>query len=414
MTASSGRQVVRALAVVAALGGFFGTGPGREARAEEPFEIKAPTTDHDGALGTEGVATIDRALVALKAERGVEMAVVVIKTTDGVPIEDWAQSTFMLKTLGTRGNDDGVLLVLAMGDRRNRLHLGYGIEPWVTDGEAAGILEGAKPKLRDGDVAGAVLSVIEGVRLQTAGYAPGAPVQEPSVPLGARFPGMWIVAILAALTLGIGGTLLVRRLGPTKKKAKAKTRGTKQKKSKARDERAALDAALAGKKQAPNLAVYRAASWGLWVGGPVLMGLVYGSGGFGFAYGILTLAWMFIGWLWVKRPAGIFGAFFGACAIYFLVDVLAGPVTPGQIVEASAIPWGICFVLWFMSFIPAGSGASSGSTYGGTSYGGSSYGGSSSSSSSGSSYSGSSSSSGSSDWGGGGGSSGGGGASSSW
>ena len=138
MTASSGRQVVRALAVVTVLGGFFGTGPGREARAEEPFEIKAPTTDHDGALGTEGVATIDRALVALKAERGVEMAVVVIKTTDGVPIEDWAQSTFMLKTLGTRGNDDGVLLVLAMGDRRNRLHLGYGIEPWVTDGEAAG------------------------------------------------------------------------------------------------------------------------------------------------------------------------------------------------------------------------------------------------------------------------------------
>jgi len=409
---------------------------GERARAEAPLEVRAPTIDQVGVLGADGVRRIDEALVALKGERKVEMSVVVIRTTDGVPVEDWAQATFVKSALGTRGNDDGVLFVLAMDDRRSRLHLGYGVEPWVSDAEAAGILEGIKPMLRAGDVTAAVLAVVEGVRFQTEGYAPGVPVKEPSVPLGARFPGMWVLGTLWALALGIGGTLLVRRYGPKKKPLAAPK---KEKGKKAKDVKAALDLALAQPAKAtrtagqpgsagpragqpgsarpsagPSLALYRGLGWGLWIGGPVVTGLVYSGGGYGFAYGVVALAWMFIGWLWVKRPSGIFGAFFAALAMYFVADVTTGPVTPGDIVEASTIPWGICFVLWFMSFIPAGSGASSGGSYGGSSYyggsssGGSSYGG---SSSSGSSYSGSSSSG---DWGGGGGSSGGGGASSSW
>src|SRR5690606_2995994 len=59
--------------------------------------------------------------------------------------------------------DDGLLLTLAMSDRRMRLEVGYGLEAAITDAEAQVILDGMRDGLRGGATAYAISMAIERV-----------------------------------------------------------------------------------------------------------------------------------------------------------------------------------------------------------------------------------------------------------
>ena len=50
-----------------------------------------------------------------------------------------------------RAANEGILLLLAVGDRRSRLEVGYGLEPILPDGLDGSILRAMRPALRQGD-----------------------------------------------------------------------------------------------------------------------------------------------------------------------------------------------------------------------------------------------------------------------
>lgn len=62
-----------------------------------------------------------------------QIAVMTIKTTDGEPIEDYAQEMFDKYKFGTKGYDNGVLLLIATKDHKVRMQTGYGIESVLPD-----------------------------------------------------------------------------------------------------------------------------------------------------------------------------------------------------------------------------------------------------------------------------------------
>jgi uncharacterized protein len=85
---------------------------------------------------------------AVEASTGAQMALVTIASLEGEPIEDVANTIYRAWGVGQKGKNEGALLLLVINDRRNRLEVGYGLEPIVPDGFAGSVLREMRPALR--------------------------------------------------------------------------------------------------------------------------------------------------------------------------------------------------------------------------------------------------------------------------
>lgn len=86
-----------------------------------------------------------------------EIAIVTLKTLDGDPIEDVANTLYRKWGIGKKGNNEGVLLVLVTQERRMRLEVGYGLEAIIPDGLAGELLDKMRPLLRQREYGPALL-----------------------------------------------------------------------------------------------------------------------------------------------------------------------------------------------------------------------------------------------------------------
>ncbi len=73
---------------------------------------------------------------------GVQMAIVTLPSLDGEPIEDVANTLFRQWGVGKKGKDEGIMLLIAVQDHRDRIEVGYGLEPILPDGFDGSILRG--------------------------------------------------------------------------------------------------------------------------------------------------------------------------------------------------------------------------------------------------------------------------------
>lgn len=170
--------------------------------------IDRPVVDTSGRLSSSDREAVATGLVRLRQETGVQMAVLMVDTTGGVPIEDYSIQAARAWRGGEQGRDNGLLLVLAVGDRRQRLEVGYGLEEFLPDGAARTLLDAQGPLLRQGDYRGALLAVVEGVHARLPG-AEGAvtdratwrPADVNSAFLALMFTGL-VAGVLAGLCLG--------------------------------------------------------------------------------------------------------------------------------------------------------------------------------------------------------------------
>jgi uncharacterized protein len=109
-------------------------------------------TDMPGALRAETIGRLNAAIGEVERTSGVEMAVVVIKSLDGLPVEEMAVKLFELWGIGKKDKDNGLLLLWSTGDRRVRVEVGYGLEGALPDGKVGAILDTyVIPKFKAGD-----------------------------------------------------------------------------------------------------------------------------------------------------------------------------------------------------------------------------------------------------------------------
>ena len=92
---------------------------------------------------------------------GAQMAFVTVQTLDGEPIEDVANDLFRGFGIGQKKQDNGVLLLLVIGDRRSRLEIGHGLEPILPDGLDGMVLVNMRPALRAGQYGEAMLAAAQ-------------------------------------------------------------------------------------------------------------------------------------------------------------------------------------------------------------------------------------------------------------
>jgi len=137
--------------------------------------IDAPVTDLTQLLPKSAVDSLDAKLREHLEKHGVQIAVLLIRTTHGEPIEDYSIRVAKKWGGGSKKRDDGALIVLAIDDRRMRLELGYGLEERIPDFRAQAILDAARPRLREARFGDAVNVIVDGVIRETrAGHRAAA------------------------------------------------------------------------------------------------------------------------------------------------------------------------------------------------------------------------------------------------
>jgi uncharacterized protein len=123
-------------------------------------------TDKSGFLSPATRQALDGQLEAYERASGRQFLVYIDRTTNGIPIEDFAVKAFAAWRVGRKGIDNGLVLFLFTEDRRLRFEVGYGLEDKLPDALAARIVrETIVPHIQGGRNDEAVT---EGVRLALA------------------------------------------------------------------------------------------------------------------------------------------------------------------------------------------------------------------------------------------------------
>ena len=118
--------------------------------------------DQTGTLTAGDIASLTQALKDLETRKGSQVAVLIVPTTDGEAIEQYALRVAEAWKIGRKKIDDGALLVIAKNDRRLRIEVGYGLEGALTDATTKRIIdEDITPKFKAGDFGGGVAAGID-------------------------------------------------------------------------------------------------------------------------------------------------------------------------------------------------------------------------------------------------------------
>lgn len=97
-------------------------------------------TDQAGVLSASEIQALEQKLVALDDSSSNQIAVVLIKTLNDRPIEEYATKLFREWGIGKTKTNNGVLLLVAVDDRKIRIEVGYGLEGAIPDITASAII----------------------------------------------------------------------------------------------------------------------------------------------------------------------------------------------------------------------------------------------------------------------------------
>lgn len=210
------------------------------ARADEPPALDAPVTDHAGVLSSGTLGVLDSKIRAYRDAGGPQIGVLMVRTTGGVQIGDFAIAAFDKWKGGTKDRQDGLLAIFAVDDRKNSIKVGYGLEPVVTDADAKRILDAERPSYRSGDFNTAITHVVDaliaktkaGGRGDTAPAAASSPAQEST----GHMVGI-AMAVIGPFLLLFAAFIVLDRKKERLEKASARTKAARE---------ALLDAARPG------------------------------------------------------------------------------------------------------------------------------------------------------------------------
>jgi len=127
--------------------------------------IEGRVTDTAGILSGATREHISGLLKAHEDRTTNQVAVLTVTGLEGESIEEFATRVFDSWRLGQEKKDNGVLVIIASGDRRMRIEVGYGLEGTLTDLKAGRIIDNIMtPRFKvgdfDGGVTGGVLAII--------------------------------------------------------------------------------------------------------------------------------------------------------------------------------------------------------------------------------------------------------------
>lgn len=117
-------------------------------------------TDMANILSYSTESKLNQMISDLESQNGTEIAVVTVpETTPSASPKAFTTELFNHWGIGKADEDNGVLFLVSVGDRRVEIETGYGIEPILPDAKVGNIIENQiTPRFKQGDFDGGVLA----------------------------------------------------------------------------------------------------------------------------------------------------------------------------------------------------------------------------------------------------------------
>lgn len=123
--------------------------------------MKTRVIDLTNTLSAGDADGLRQEIAELESSTQAQLAVLIVPTTGQEAIEQYATRVFARWKLGRKDEDDGVLVLVALKDRKMRIEVGKGLEGTITDIQAAAIIDKQMaPRFRGGDYAGGVQAAV--------------------------------------------------------------------------------------------------------------------------------------------------------------------------------------------------------------------------------------------------------------
>lgn len=190
--------------------------PAARAQPLQPVpELNARVIDRTGTLPPDRIAALEAKLAAFEAEAGPQIVVLMVASTAPEDIFSYAHRIADSWKIGRREVGDGLLVVVAVNDRRVNIQVARALEGAVPDLAARQIIDRAiVPAFRAGDYAGGLDAALDQLIARIRGEDLPAPQRRGDVGQGVQVEELLMfffvaVPIIGAVFTGVFG----RKLG---------------------------------------------------------------------------------------------------------------------------------------------------------------------------------------------------------
>jgi uncharacterized protein len=126
--------------------------------------------DFANVLNEQTEESLRQTLLILQQSTSVEVAVLTVNSLQGRTIEDYSITVAREWGIGTKEEDNGLLILVAPHERETRIEVGYGLEGYVTDAQSGWIIRNQMlPAFKEGDYDTGVLLAVEKIRMAVEG-----------------------------------------------------------------------------------------------------------------------------------------------------------------------------------------------------------------------------------------------------
>jgi len=101
--------------------------------------VQKYVNDYAGVLSPSDINTINNLAAQIEANSTVQVAVLTINSTQPYDMDTYSIQVFRANGVGQKENDNGILIVVAVADRKYRIEVGYGLEGLINDAKAGDI-----------------------------------------------------------------------------------------------------------------------------------------------------------------------------------------------------------------------------------------------------------------------------------
>jgi len=144
------------------------------AKTDVPY-LQGMVNDYGNILSDSAVTQLEKQLQAYETETTNQIVVLTIDSLKGQDIESYASEVFNTWKLGHAGKDNGVLLVVAVKDRKMRIEVGYGLEGSITDTKSGQVIRSViAPYFKQGDFIQGIAAGVEALMELGRGIEPAS------------------------------------------------------------------------------------------------------------------------------------------------------------------------------------------------------------------------------------------------
>jgi uncharacterized protein len=130
-----------------------------------------PVNDYAHQLAPEAVARLNQQLLSYELGTTRQMAVAIFPSLEGEDAGDFTVRLAEVWKIGSKKNNDGVLITLFIADRKDFVAVGYGLEGQLTDALSARIrTELMEPRFKVGDYEGGLRAGLAAIDTATGGH----------------------------------------------------------------------------------------------------------------------------------------------------------------------------------------------------------------------------------------------------